>query len=104
MAPISQVGYAAKVEKSEPGFKVDAARGVYVPAGGKKRVWAGSWISRDTHIQLCVRNTGSILGAWLHYPTSSGVDDVREAIQGAGPVVGLENQQGQEDAQGDVRP
>src|SRR5262249_57298470 len=62
--------YAYKViSESEQGATVDTARGVFVPTGGKRRVWEGSWISRDTHIQLCVRNPASLLGAWLHYPT-----------------------------------
>ncbi len=86
------------VEESDPDSQVDTARGVYVPTGGKRRVWAGSWISRDTHIQLCVRNPKSILGAWLQYPTSLEVNDVREAIQVPDLGIGLEDPQGQEDA------
>ena len=56
------------IADTEPNGKVDTARGAYVPTGGTKRVWEGSWISRDTHIQLCVRNPANILGTWLHYP------------------------------------
>lgn len=48
---------------------VDTARAVYVPTGEEKRVWTRSWISNGAHIQVCVRNTSSILGTWLHYPT-----------------------------------
>jgi hypothetical protein len=92
----------AVLEKSDKSSKVDTARGIYVPAGGKKRVWDGSWISRDTHIQLCVRNPASILGSWLHHPTGLGVNDVCEAIQAGDAVVEPANPQGEEDAQGDV--
>lgn len=94
---VFEYAYTA-VEDSAPGLKVDTARGVYVPSGGKKRVWEGSWISRDTHIQLCVRNPVSILGTWLHYPTNLGVDDVREALGVPGLDIGLEDPQSQEDA------
>ena len=99
----SVLDYAyAFLEKSDPSSKVDTARGIYVPAGGKKRIWEGSWISRDTHIQLCVRNQASILGAWLHHPTGLGVNDVCEALQGGAPVVEPADPQGQADAPGDV--
>ena len=90
------------VEKSDPTSKVDTARGVYVPTGGKKRVWEGSWISRDTHIQICVRSPASILGAWLHHPTGLGMNDVCEALQAGAPIVERAEPQGQEDAAGDV--
>jgi hypothetical protein len=88
----------AVIEKSDPNSQVDTARGIYVPAGGKKRVWDGSWISCDTHIQLCVRNPASILGAWLHHPTGLGVNDVCEALQTGDPVIESADPQGQEDA------
>jgi len=92
--------YAYKViEDSEPNSKVDTARGIYIPTDGGKRVWDGSWISRDTHIQLCVRNPGSLLGAWLHFPTGLGVNDVYEALQAGIAVVEPENSQGEEDPQ-----
>jgi hypothetical protein len=95
--------YAYKViEASEPNLKVDTARGVYVPTDGVKRVWDGSWISRDTHIQLCVRNSASLLGTWLHYPTGLGVNDVCKALQVGPALVEPENPQGEEDAQGDA--
>jgi hypothetical protein len=51
------------VEDSEPNSRVDTARGVYVPTDHARRIWEGIWISRDTHIQVCVRNPASILGA-----------------------------------------
>ena len=43
---------------------LDTARGIYVPTSEKKRVYKGSWISVETHIQLCVRNPRSILAVW----------------------------------------
>lgn len=82
--------------------KVDTARGIYVPAGGAKRIWAGSWISRETHIQLCVRNPASLLGIWPHYPNDLGVDDVCQAIQGAPAVVERDDPAGEEGAEEDV--
>jgi len=92
----------AFIEKSDPGSKVDTARGVYVPAGGKKRVWDGSWVSRDTHIQLCVRNPASILGSWLHHPTGLGVDDVCKALQAGTSLIKPANPQGYEGVPSDV--
>lgn len=90
------------IEASEPNLKVDTARGIYVPKDGTKRIWDGSWISRDTHIQLCVRNPSSLLGAWLHYPTGLGVNDVCEALQAGVAVVEPANPQGEADTPGDV--
>jgi hypothetical protein len=90
------------IERSDPGSEVDTARGVYVPAGGRKRVWEGSWISRDTHIQLCVRNPASILGVWLHHPTGLGVNDVCKALQAGAPVVEPADPPGEEGAPRDV--
>ena len=49
--------YAYSVINSEQNASVDTARGVYVPTDGQRRVWDGSWISRDSHIQLCVRTS-----------------------------------------------
>jgi len=43
---------------------LDTARAVYVPTGSKKRVCKGSWLSEETHIQLCVRTETSILAVW----------------------------------------
>ncbi|HZU39363.1 MAG TPA: hypothetical protein VFA18_25785 [Gemmataceae bacterium] len=95
--------YAYKViEDSQPNVKVDTARGIYVPAGGEKRIWEGSWISRDTHIQLCVRNPASLLGTWVHYPTGLEVNDVCQALQAGPPNVEPKNPQGEEIAQSDV--
>lgn len=69
------------LEESSPTSVVETARGIYVPTGGDKRVWEGSWISRDTHIQICVRNLSSLLGVWLHHPTKLEVNDACEALQ-----------------------
>ena len=62
----------------ETGLKasVDTTRGVYVPAGGNRRVWEGSWVSRDAHIQICVRNPASLLGSWLYHPKHLEARDV----------------------------
>jgi len=75
------------IEASEPNLKVDSARGIYVPQDGKKRIWEGSWISQNTHIQVCVRNPMSLLGVWLHHPTGLEVNDVCEALQAGVTVV-----------------
>jgi len=90
------------IEESEPNLKVDTARGVYVPKDGTKRIWKGSWISRDTHIQLCVRNSASLLGAWLYHPTGLGVTDVCEALQVDVDLIEPEDPEGEEDTQGNV--
>ena len=90
------------IEASERDLKVDTARGVFVPKGGGKRIWDGSWISRDTHIQLCVRNPASLLGAWLHHPSGLEVKDVCEALQAGAPLVDPENPKGQGDAPRDA--
>jgi len=53
------------------GVAVDSARAVYVPSGSEKqkRLWPSSWMSCDTHIQICVRNRKNIFGCWLIRPT-----------------------------------
>ncbi len=43
---------------------IDSARAVYVPTDFKKRVWPGSWIYEEAHIQICVRNSNNILAVW----------------------------------------
>ncbi|MBA2117728.1 hypothetical protein [Bremerella alba] len=79
--------YAYKViEESDPNSRVDTARGVYVPASGSKRIWEGSWIAHDTHLQICVRNTASILGLWLHHPTKLEVSDACETLKSSGAI------------------
>jgi hypothetical protein len=65
-----------ETERSE----VDTARGIYVSTDRAERVWPGSWISRNTHIQLCVRNPASLLGTWLHYPADLEANDVCKAL------------------------
>jgi hypothetical protein len=47
------------------GTTVDSARAVYVPTKSEGRLWKSSWINKDSHIQLCVRNDDCILGSWL---------------------------------------
>ena len=45
--------YAYKVISAAPEHpSVDTSRGVYVPAGGDRRVWAGSWVSRRPYPAL----------------------------------------------------
>ncbi len=75
------------IEETGSGLTVETARGVFVPRDGGKRIWEGSWISRDSHIQLCVRNPSNLLGAWLHHPTGLGVTDVCQAIQAGTALV-----------------
>ena len=91
------------IGKSEERSSVDTARGVYVPTGGDRRVWEGSWISRNTHIQLCVRNPASLLGSWLYFPTNLEVQDAREAVQSAPVDLGVKDPQGEEVPPGDVQ-
>lgn len=43
---------------------LDTIRGMYVPTSVVQRVYKGSWISEETHIQICVRNPNSILAVW----------------------------------------
>lgn len=50
------------------GHSLDSTRAVYVPTGQEKRVWPHSWIAREAHIQICVRNPACILGTWLLRP------------------------------------
>jgi hypothetical protein len=95
--------YAYKFIDAIPGHPaVDTSRSVFVPAGGDRRVWGSSWISRNTHIQLCVRNSASILGTWLHYPTGLEIDDVKEAIGDAQVGIERDHPQGPEESQADV--
>jgi hypothetical protein len=90
------------IEESEPNARVDTSRGVYLPTDRARRIWDGSWISRDTHIQICVRNPASILGAWLHYPTGLEVNDVCEALQVDIADIDRADPQGEGQAQADV--
>lgn len=43
---------------------LDTCLAVYVPTSKSKRICRGSWISEETHIQICVRNPQSILAVW----------------------------------------
>lgn len=47
------------------GLPIDSSRGVYVATGSPARLWTRSWLSKDAHIQLCIRNKSCILGTWL---------------------------------------
>jgi hypothetical protein len=47
---------------------IESARAAYVPTESKKRIWPASWIYRDTHIQICVRNQSNILAVWHAHP------------------------------------
>src|SRR5262249_7953259 len=92
-----------QIEETNPTQKIDTARGIYVPKGGDKRVWEGSWISRDTHIQLCVRNPASLLGTWLQHPAQMEVDDVRKSLQETGTsLLDPGNPQREEGAESDA--
>lgn len=55
----------AYVALKAQGFVVQTSRGVYVPARGSGRLWKNSWLSQEAHIQLCVRDSSCIMGAWL---------------------------------------
>jgi hypothetical protein len=46
------------------GQAVDTARAVYYPTSPIRRAVPRSWISDQTHIQVCVRNPKSILALW----------------------------------------
>lgn len=50
------------------GEQVQTCRGVYVPTGSEGRLWERSWLSKGTHIQLCVRDPACIIGTWLVEP------------------------------------
>jgi len=54
--------------QNEAGEPIDTARAVYVPTSTRKRLWSKSWLYRETHIQLCVRDPRCILGTWLMEP------------------------------------
>jgi hypothetical protein len=71
------------------GKKVDSSRAVYVPTGKDKRVWKRSWINRQAHIQICVRDPACILGTWLVKPArEEGLDDGESSQEtAAGPDV-----------------
>jgi len=43
---------------------IDSFRAVYVPTDKQKRIWKGSWIYAETHVQICVRKASNILAVW----------------------------------------
>jgi hypothetical protein len=43
---------------------IETSRAVYVPTNRAKRVWPGSWIYEEAHIQVCVRDPQNILALW----------------------------------------
>jgi hypothetical protein len=51
-------------EAEAAGTPIDSARAVYVPTSNRQRVWKGSWIYAEAHIQVCVRNQRNILAVW----------------------------------------
>ena len=51
-------------ESDAAGTPIDSARAVYVPADSRKRIWEGSWIHDDAHVQVCVRNPRNVLAVW----------------------------------------
>jgi len=81
---------------------VDSSRGVYVPSGQARRVWDASWISRDVHTQICVRNPACILGTWLHHPKTLGADDVKRFWRDAAVQIGVDDPQGNAEVSEDV--
>ncbi len=80
--------YAALEQESAGSARaIDSARAVYVPTDEKKRVWPGSWIYDESHIQVCVRNPSCILGSWLHHPSDRSAQDGTETGE-TPPIVG----------------
>lgn len=51
-------------ESDEAKKPIETARAAYVPTSNKKRIWEGSWIYVDSHIQICVRKPKNILAIW----------------------------------------
>jgi hypothetical protein len=62
-----EYAYAALESES---IEVQTCRGAYVPTGSGDRLWSSSWLSKDAHIQLCVRDPACIIGTWLLEPQS----------------------------------
>jgi hypothetical protein len=46
------------------GKPIDSYRSVYVPTAKSKRIWKGTWIYEEAHIQVSVRNPRNILAVW----------------------------------------
>ena len=76
--------FAYRLVERSSNRPVDTSRAVYVPTGKAKRVWQRSWISKETHIQLCVRSPSCILGTWLHHRSDqdSLIDDHEQTSSG----------------------
>ena len=75
--------YFYQTVEDEGGPKIDSARAAYVPTESRKRIWRASWIYKDTHIQVCVRNQSNILAVWHAHP--DGADGkVKEASESGG--------------------
>lgn len=59
----------------QQGRFIDSARGVFVPVNKARRVWRGSWIYEETHIQICIRNPRNIIAVWhVRQDGSYGID------------------------------
>ncbi len=50
---------------------IETCRGVFVPTDKEKRVWKGSWIYQEAHLQICVREPKNILALWHVRPDGS---------------------------------
>lgn len=50
---------------------IETSRGVFVPTDKAKRVWKGSWIYDEAHIQICVRPQENVLPLWHVRPDGS---------------------------------
>ncbi|MDB5323635.1 MAG: hypothetical protein JWN40_5266 [Phycisphaerales bacterium] len=49
---------------TDGGHPIDSFRAVYVPTDKQKRIWKGSWIYAETHVQISIRNASKILAVW----------------------------------------
>jgi hypothetical protein len=90
---VFQYGYAT-IEEDEGQQTIDSARAVYVPTDKGKRIYPGSWLSTETHIQICIRNPACILGTWLHYPTNLEDGDGSQAGENAENGIEPQDQEG----------
>lgn len=60
----------------EEGRNADTCRAVFVPTI-RDRLWRGSGINPQAHIQIVVRNPANILGTWLVRPNEEQTDGHR---------------------------
>jgi hypothetical protein len=65
--------------------KIEASRGVFVPTSKARRVWPGSWIYDEAHIQICVREQKNILAVW-HVRPDGRYGKAEEVAQGTRPA------------------